>query len=289
MGILQLLSGAVMISFSAVFVKLSNVEPTVSAFYRMFFGGLLLGIIVLVLRKESWVGWRPLGLMFACSGFFALDLIVWHRSINYVGPGLATILANFQVFFLAAFGVIVYKERLTFRFLISVLLGLLGLILIVGPEWSDLGTVYRIGVLFGLMTALAYSFFLLILRELQSRWSTLSPLFTMAIISLATALLLASQTGMEKASFQIPDRKTWGCLVAYGVMGQVLGWVLITKGISKVDASRVGLILLLQPSLSFVWDILFFSRPTGLIEILGALLAITAIYSGSIRDQEKSG
>ncbi|MFN2358185.1 MAG: EamA family transporter, partial [Desulfotignum sp.] len=28
-----------MISFSAVFVKLAHVNPTVSAFYRVFFGG----------------------------------------------------------------------------------------------------------------------------------------------------------------------------------------------------------------------------------------------------------
>jgi drug/metabolite transporter (DMT)-like permease len=235
------------------------------------------------------VGWGPLGLMLACSTFFTLDLIVWHRSVNYVGPGLATILANFQVFFLAAFGVIVYKERLSFRFLISVLIGLLGLILIVGPEWSDFGTDYRLGVMFGLMAALAYSFFLLSLRALQRRWSTLSPLLTVAIISLASAGLLATQTGMEKASFQIPDPETWGYLVAYGVMGQVLGWVLITKGISKVDASRVGLILLLQPSLAFLWDILFFSRPARMLEISGAFLAITAIYMGSVRSQEKSG
>lgn len=35
---LRLLLGAVMISFSAVFVKLTTVAPTVSAFYRMFWG-----------------------------------------------------------------------------------------------------------------------------------------------------------------------------------------------------------------------------------------------------------
>lgn len=282
-GSIQLLAGAAMISFSAVFVKLAKVGPTVSAFYRMFFGGILLLAIALMLRKKIWAGWMAFGLMMACSLFFTVDLTVWHRSVHYIGPGLATILANFQVFFLAGFGIIIYKERVTLGYLFSVVLGLLGLFLIVGPDWSALKGDYKLGVLLGLLAALAYSFYLLVLRKLKSGWSTFSSLSAITIISLATAGLLAIQIRIENGSFSVPDSETWVYLISYGIVGQVLGWVLISKGIAKVDASKVGLILLLQPSLSFVWDILLFSRPTGMIEILGALMAITAIYMGSLK------
>jgi drug/metabolite transporter (DMT)-like permease len=50
-----------------------------------------------------------------------------------------------------------------------------------------------------------------------------------------------------------------------------------------VDASRAALILLLQPALTFAWDILFFHRSTSRTEMLGALIAITAIYLGAVR------
>ena len=42
-----------------------------------------------------------------------------------------------------------------------------------------------------------------------------------------------------------------------------------------------GLALLLQPTLSFVWDVLFFGRPMQPIEIAGAAIALFAIYLGS--------
>ena len=280
-GICQVLAGAVMISFSAVFVKLANVGPTTSAFYRMFFGSLLLATIVLGLRKKIWSGWITLGLMMVCSLSFTIDLMLWHRSVLYVGPGLATILANFQVFFLAAFGIIIFNEKLTLRYALSIPLGLFGLILIVGLDWSDLESNYKLGVLLGISAALAYSCYLLVLRKLQSRRDSVSSLSTIAVISLSTAALLAAQIGIEGESFAIPDTVSWASLIAYGVIGQVLGWVLITRGIAKIEASRAGLILLIQPSLSFVWDILFFHRPTGTIEIFGVCLAITAIYLGS--------
>jgi hypothetical protein len=41
-AIVQLIAGAVMISFSGVWVKISHVTPTISAFYRVLFGGIFL-------------------------------------------------------------------------------------------------------------------------------------------------------------------------------------------------------------------------------------------------------
>jgi len=59
----------------------------------------------------------------------------------------------------------------------------------------------------------------------------------------------------------------------------------ISAGIAKIDASRAGLLLILQPTLAFVWDILFFARPTGLMEMLGALVTLFSIYLGTIRSK----
>lgn len=283
LGTLQVLAGAFMISFSAVFVKLAHVSPTTSAFYRVFFGGIFLILFVLVSRGRFRVGWRPFVLIGLCGLFFAIDLSLWHRSVLYVGPGLSTILANFQVFFLGGFGVIVLKETLTLRYIASVPLALCGLILIVGLDWSLLELNYKIGLLLGILTALAYSSYLLTLRKLQSLYQTLSSYTAVALISLTTALMLALEMSAEGASFRIPDLQSWIVLPAYGFIGQGLGVVFIAKGIARIKASRAGLILLLQPTLSFIWDILFFQRPTDMWDILGALMAILAIYLGSVK------
>jgi drug/metabolite transporter (DMT)-like permease len=131
---LMVLAGAVMISFSAVFVKIAHVGPTVSAFYRMAIGGVLLTIIALLTGRVSRFPLRSFGLMALCAFCFVWDLTVWHHSILYVGPGLATILANFQVFFLAGIGFVFFKERLNLRYVISVPLALLGLGLLILPR-----------------------------------------------------------------------------------------------------------------------------------------------------------
>lgn len=275
------MAGAAMISFSGVFVKLAHVGPTASGFYRMLFGSILLLAVILISGKGLQFSFKPMAIMMACGGFFAMDLILWHRSIIFVGPGLSTILANFQVFFLAGFGVFMLKEKLSLKYVLSIPMGFFGLFLIIGGDWLALDAEYKTGLLLGLLTALTYSAYLLSFRKLQSAYSEISPFFTMAVISITASALLGAEMVLEGASFVIPDVQSWISLAAYGLFGQVFGWVLISKGIAKVKASRAGLILLLQPSLAFVWDVLLFNRPAGPIEIAGCILAISGIYLGS--------
>jgi len=284
-AVFQLIIGAAMISFSPVFVKLADVGPTVAGFYRTLFGGAFLLVIVFAKRDTIWAGRKPFLWALICGVAFAADLTCWHRSIHYVGPGLSTILGNFQVFFLAAFGIIVLREKFDWRFALSTVAAITGLLLIVGVDWGALEPGYRLGILLGLATAITYAIYVLILKKAQSDRIRLSASANLAVISLITCAVMAVEGAVEGASFRVPDGKSWAALIAYGVVCQALGWIVIVRALGRVKASRAGLILLLQPTLAFTWDILFFGRPTDVLDALGAGLALAAIYVGGARRQ----
>lgn len=283
-----MLVGAVALSFSPVFANLAHTGPTATGFYRMAFGGVGLLVLTLLRGRPLWSGRQSMLLILACGVFFALDLIFWHRSILHVGPGLATLLGNFQVFFLAGFGLLVLREPMTWRLAAAVPLAVVGLYLLVGRGWSTVPTSYRLGVLFGILTALSYSAYLLTLRRAQAREGARAAIGTVATLSICAAGILAITTPVLGESLVIPDASTLGVLLAYGAVAQVIGWVLIAVGIPGVAASRAGLVLLLQPALAFVWDMLLFGRPTSLWEGLGAVAALGAIYFGSFGGARKT-
>jgi drug/metabolite transporter (DMT)-like permease len=276
-----------MISFSAVFVKLAHVGPTVAGFYRMLFGGLILTAIVLARREKLWFTRWSAMLCVICGLIFAADLFFWHRSIHLIGPGLSTMLANFQVFFLGAFGVVILRERIGGRLAISILLAIIGLAMIVGVDFSAMTSGYRLGVIFGLLTALSYASYLIVFRKLQAGTKLGASFLSVAVISVTSALALGLVGFIEGKSFRVPDVQSLLSLVGYGLAGQVIGWVLIARGLPLVRASNAGLILLLQPAMAFVWDVLFFGRPTAPIEVVGAFVALTAIYLGSLSRPER--
>jgi drug/metabolite transporter (DMT)-like permease len=280
--------GAVLISFSAVFVKLANVSPLMAAFYRTFFGGIIMLAILASRHLPIWNGTATMLLGAVGGALFALDLFLWHSSIHHVGPGLATILANFQVFLLALFGIAVRGEKLSWRFGLSLVLALIGLYLLAGVEWSLLETSYRRGVILGLGAALCYAAYLLVLRWLQSRTSSPSSLANLGTISLSTALLLAAAAWQQCDSFTIPDKQSWLSLLGYALFSQVCGWWLIARGLPRVRISSSGLLLLLQPALAYTWDMLFFDPKITAASACGAATALAAIYLGITRGAGRS-
>jgi drug/metabolite transporter (DMT)-like permease len=276
--IVRLIIGATAISFSGVWVAIADVSPSSSAFYRVLFGSLFLFVIILN-SNEKLANLKPhLFLGFLCGVVFAADLFCWHRSIKLVGPGLATLLGNFQVFILAGIGVMVLKERYSKQLLLALPLAITGLFLIVGLEWEEMTASYRIGIVFGLATALFYSAYILCLKKLYS--GAPGTIASMLLVSAATAIVLAGYMLFADISFAIPHLTSLFSLACLGFLSQCFGWVLIATSLPRTTTSSAGLILLLQPSLSFLWDVLFFNRPTEPLNWLGVVITLFSIYLG---------
>ncbi len=273
--------GAIMISFSGVYVKWAHVGPTVSGFYRVFIGGGLLAIIAGIRGERWWVDAPYFGLQLLCGLIFALDLFFWHKSILFIGPGLATILANFQVFVLALIGVAVLGERINLKLALTIPLSVLGLFLVVGGGWHSLAREFRWGIVCGLTTALCYTGYILSLRKLQTMEKRLPPFSNLAVVSLAAAVALGLISLGQGEGFGVSDAATVVALVAYALFSQVVGWVLISNGLPGVRASLAGLLLLLQPSLAFIWDMLFFGMEITYGNVIGTVITLSAIYLGS--------
>ncbi len=283
-ALIEMIAGAAAISTTSLFVKLAHVGPTVSAFYRMAFGGAMLLVGLLALRQWRRVAPSDLGWLLIPGIAFAADLMLWHRSILYVGPGLATLLGNFQVFLMALAGFLIYRERLGWQFLAGLALAFVGLYLLVGLDWSRVGAQYRSGVILGVLTGVAYAVYMLSTRHAQRAGHVrLAPAQLLCVSSLLCALVLGIAALAEGDSFALPDVETWSSLVGLGFFGQVLGWVLLTRAMPQLPASLIGLLLLLQPALSFVFDVILFARPTRALDWLGVGLSLLGIFIGSYR------
>ena len=276
--IVQVLIGAAMISFSAVWVRFSDVAPSASAFYRVFFGFCFLIVPVLMKGELKIPSRYQAALILLCGVAFAADLFFWHKAIFYIGPGLATIIGNFQVFITGAIGFIFLKERFLPRFFISVPLAVFGLFLVLGTDWQNLDQQYKLGIFYGLITAFCYVFFLLTLRKIQQQGTSF--FYGLMAVSLTAAICLVPIMLAENASFAIPNLKTLLSLIALGLFSQTIGWLIIANAMPRIPASITALVLLLQPALSFLWDILFFARPTTAFNLLGVMITLGAIYLG---------
>jgi drug/metabolite transporter (DMT)-like permease len=280
--LLWLLAGSICISFAPIFIRLADVSPDSAGFYRMLFAALSL-FLLLRLKGASLSMHRKTLALLVCSGLFlSLDFMCWHRSIHYVGPGLSTLIANFQVFFTAIFSYLLFNEKISRMFITAVAMALLGLFFITGVNLSALDEGYRLGLLFGIGTAIFYSAYILFLKSAMNH-QEVSGISAMLVVAVTCTGFFSVITPVTGSSFMIPDATSFWALVGVGVLCSTIGWSLISTAIKYTTATITSLFLLLQPALAFVWDVLFFSRPTQGSEVIGVLLILSAIYVGSYR------
>ena len=290
-SIAQLIFGAVCISFAAIFVKMLGVglmSPTSIGFWRAFWGTIFLFIIAFVSNRSFSIN-RSVVWWTALAGFlFSADLFFWHRSIIYSGAGIATILANTQVFGTAVLSFFIFKERLSAKFLVAAVGAFGGVALLIGlGSEIDMTSRYLRGVLYGLITGLCYANYLVTLKYASHKQALPDFVILMAWVSLFMALFLGGATIIEDRGFLPPDFYSLFILILLGLIPQTIGWWSISTGLAKANASKAGLILLLQPVLATIWGIMFFDEQLTLIQILGAALTLLAIYIGSVsRDKQ---
>lgn len=290
-----MLTGAALIGTNGLMVRLAGTPPTVSAFYRMLFAGVLLALIV-HLRRD----WRPLPrriwwLALLPATAFAADLWLWHRSILLIGPGLATLLANAQVFFMALAGVVLFGERVGLRFVAGIALAFFGLWLMLGADWATLPADYRWGVWLGLATGLCYAVYNIGLRHVQragtvggSSAAASAPVAqVLAMVSLLCAGLLGLAGVAEGVSFAIPTWQALGWLLLLAALGHCLSWILISRAMQHLSVALVGLLLLVQPVCAFLLDILVLQRDTLSREWLGLAFTLAGIFLASLKSRAR--
>ena len=97
------------------------------------------------------------------------------------------------------------------------------------------------------------------------------------------ALILFIELTLSGLTVSIPSAQSFVSLLILGVFCQVVGWVLITQTMPHLPTSIVGVVLLLQPALSMLWDVIFFARPMSLLDILGLIMVLCGVYLASLK------
>lgn len=272
-------TGAVLISFSAVHVRLADVEAARSAFLRVAYA---LPMFALLLwwqrRRDGGSGPVVVPLAVVAGAFLGFDLVAWHVSIGLIGAGLGTVLPNLQVVFVGIAGVLLFGERPRWWFWVALPVILVGVWLLgaVGQP-VEAGASVVVGVLLGILTAAFYSAYLVVVRIARLRRPGAGALEIMASATLGATVaigLFAAPQGVAAPAGAWPA-DGWLLLLALG--SQVAGWLLLASSIHLLPAALTSVALLLQPVLALLWGAVFLAERVGLPQLAGAAVVLAGV------------
>ena len=274
-----------MLSLTPMFTKklgLHGIGPTEIGFWRTLIGALIFALWIAV-SGRSFLLPKRIALWSLLGGvLFAGDLFNWHRSILIVGSGMATILGNTQVFATAILSYFLFKEKLTIRFVIAALLAVAGVALLVGfGSGIAFSAEYLAGVVYGLLTGVFYANYIIALRKAGARKPRPDFVVVMGYASVSTAVTLGIISLFEHGVPAVPDAYGLALLVGLALVGQVVGWWMISSSLPHVRGAISGLMLLIQPVGATIIGAIVFGESLRALQISGAIITLVCIYVGS--------
>ncbi len=245
------LLGALILSSSAIFVRLSEVGPIATGAYRMLLP-LPVFWLWMALEKHDGVdvparGWptdlRDVWIIILSGVFYAADLAAWHISIGLTTVANATVLANTAPVFVALAAFVLFHERVTRVFLGGLALALAGAAILMRASFAvSADTV--LGDALSVLTAMFYAGYILTVARVRRRASIAAVL---AIGGLTAGVILALGGWLMGERFIPLTFSGWLWLFGLAYICQVGGQSLVTGALAYLPASFGAVALLVQP------------------------------------------
>lgn len=277
------LAGALAIAFSGILYRYAEVSPTTGAFFRCLWA--LPPLWLLARLEDRRFGPRPRRarqLAWAAGAFFAADLILWHNTIEQVGAGLATVLGNTQVVLVAVAAWALLAERPPGGAIAAIPIVGVGVVLISGVlEESAYGANPPLGALFGVLTGVAYTGFLITLREgNRDLRRPAGPLFDATFAAaVGCALYGLAARDLDWA----PSLGATAWLILLALSAQVFGWLLISISLPRLPAALSSVMLTFQPVCAVVFAAILVDEEPSPLQLAGAGCILAGLVVASLR------
>jgi len=279
-ALVALITGAMIIGASPLLVRLSEVGPLTTAFWRV-----ALALPVLAAWSAIDGRRRPrapapgFGAAMSAGLFFAADLAIWHTSLALTSVANATFLVNMAPLVVAVTIWLVYRERPSRRFTLGVATALVGVLLLMQASFGR-SPRELVGDVVALGAAVALAGYMLAVRSLRTRHSTARIMMsssTACALALAPVMLLSGETLWPASASGMLT------LCALALLCHVGGQGLIAYSLSRLPAAFSSLALLIEPLVAAILAWVLLGEALGAAQVAGgaAILAGIAIARGA--------
>ena len=270
---LALAAGIVCISWSAIFVRWTDIPGPASAFYRMLVPALVLLPTYFFDRSRSRVNARTLGIIAVGGLFFALDLALYNTSILKTSAANATLLGNNSPIVVGLLTWLLFRRRPQASFWLGLLMAVIGTLVIL---WADLSkhTQFGIGDAMSLAAAACFAVYLLVTEKIRETTGTLTFL-RLAMISSTVALLLINVS--LGVSLRVPHGRTLWAVLGLGLVSQLGGYLALTYALGHLPATITSVSLLSQGPLTALMAAVLLGEPLTWPQIAGGTLVLAGV------------
>ena len=268
-----LVAGAFAMGVSPIFVRLADVGPFTSAFWRV---ALALPLLYAWTRLAD--GPEPSGARFSKPAIlaglaFAGDLFFWHLAIVHTSIANATFFATCAPIWVVLFGWLLFRERVKLNVLAGLGLCLAGGAALLAQSFH-LKPAGAVGDLFGVATGVFFGLYFLAVQAARKKVSAARLTFEATVVTAAILFVVAlvAERSMLPHTF-----RGLAALLAMAWISHSGGQGLLSIALGRLPAAFSSLVIFLEAIAAAGFGWLILGEPVSAVQALGGLAILAGI------------
>jgi drug/metabolite transporter (DMT)-like permease len=255
-----------------IFVKMSELPPINTAFYRVLFS--LPFLLPFTFNKIAKVSKKEFLNILLAGAFLALDLTLWNISFQYTTVANANLLANLTPFTVIPIAYFIFKEKIPKFFFIGAIITVLGVVVLLFGKIQPSMDNFK-GDILSFFTSIFYAGFIISVYKLRDSVGSDVIMTISAFGSLAVLAVVILFT----EGFYFPyTMKELLPLIGLALISQIFGQGLLSFCLGKVNVSLSSIITLTQPAIAAIYSFVIFSEILSWMEITGIFVVLVGVY-----------
>lgn len=276
---LAAIAGATLLGLSPIGVRLSELGPQATNFWRFALALPILAVWAFSSRRLPDA--RQCLWLILAGLLFGFEISLWGEALSHTTVANATLLSNMTPLFAAAFAWFVFREQPRAGVFWGGAIALAGAVaLAVARASAGAGPAMTpeegwLGDALGFSAAVGYAGYLLIVRHLGGRVSTGAVMLfaTGAAAAYMLCLSLAIQEPLLPATW-----RGWAIVAGLALVVQAVAQGLIAYGVARLPIATSTIMLWMQPVTAAIWSWVLFGETLGPMGLAGAAFVLGGIY-----------
>ena len=263
-------------SFMFVGVAVKDLPALLIVFARVGLAALIIIPVHLFVQgplPRATKTWFAAGGMSVLNNVLPFSAIAWGQ--HYIGSGLASVINATTPMFAALFMALFGMEGLTLRKIAALCLGLIGVMVLKGGGFGDLGA-QTLGILAVSFASSCYG----LSTVWSKKWLVGIPAMTTATCQLIISALVMAVLAFgfsEPGLYAKASAGTWQALIGLAALSTTVAYLIFFRIIAKAGPSFVVLVTMLVPLSAIVLGIAVLGESLSLHEVVGAAIIIAAL------------
>lgn len=209
-----------------------------------------------------------------------ISLVIFNRCYMYTmthdNAAVGSVLLYTSPIFIMLFSAVLFRERITVRKILALILTFSGCLLVSGVLSGN----HRIptGVLvFGLLSGFFYSLYTIFGKFALQKYSSATVSLYTFLFAILGALPFSDLPSFGKVIAFSPSVLLWG--LGIGTISTAIPYFLYTWGLSHMDSGKAAIVVAIEPIVATCLGILIYKEDSNLSKIIGILLVLVAILT----------